>query len=238
LDGRLKLDKGLDFYATAVAFPSPNRRIYYVNQNTSDLSGDKNLLFADSLNRIQDRLFDLPQNIRSTIQFSGGLFSVNGEVYINPAFCDTFFSILNDTVRPAFKISYGKKDVPYNISETFLMNHLGDFSFQYGTFVKTRDYIGFNYRSDYVSTAYYGINSRHILVSDKKMDSLNVLFANSIFQANDTCIAVLDMQRLSGFISRHLDDIRARLPTVYRNLILGKTYKNPVLLIFKLKSGF
>lgn len=238
LDGHLIKDSGLDFFSTDFAFPSESERIFYVNQNVNEVSGRKNILFTDSSNNIESRIFELPRRLTGTIKFSGGLYSTGQDIYFNPAFSSVFYSIINDTAMPAFEVTYGAKSIPMGITMDSVMMNLSKYSFQYGTFIKTPDYVGFNYRSSYVSTAFFNLHSKDVLIADKGLDSLNTLFANLMFQNGPYCIMVLDMRRLSGFLKRNAKAIQQRFPAIYSQIAAKSTYPNPALLIFKPRAVF
>ncbi|HMH35200.1 MAG TPA: 6-bladed beta-propeller [Puia sp.] len=238
LDGRLIKESELKFFSTAFAIGGPNSRIFYVNQNESDLSGKKNILFTDSLNEIKFSMFDFPSNIKSGVKFSGGLYSTNGQIFFNPAFSNTFYTLSNDTAKPLFVIDYKSKNVPKDIPEEKLRVNLSKYSFQYSTFIKFDGYIGFNYRSDYVSSAFYNLKTHDILTSDLQLDSLNFLFTNFMFQSEDFCIMTLDLRRLSAAMKYNQRSIKTRFPNVFSHINFEIPYPNPALLIFKLKSNF
>lgn len=236
LEGRLISESKLDFFSTAVAFPSAQSRYYYVNQNKNRNSGSKNLLLTDSSNVIQSTVFDMPKNIHATIKFSGGLYTVNNSIFFNPAFSNTYYSIKNDTIKPAYRVDYGDKNIPTGLKEEILLNNLVKYGFQYNSFVKTNDYVGFNYLDSNVSSAFYNLHSGKILTSDAKLDSLNVLFRNLMFVSGHDYIMVLDTRRMADFMKRNADTIGKRFSVIRPFISQLAANQNPWLLIFKLKS--
>ncbi|WP_315823541.1 6-bladed beta-propeller [Paraflavitalea speifideaquila] len=60
LNGVLLREVRLEFWATSFAIASSNAWIFYVNQNNSKVSEDKNMILSDSNGIVQDLLFDLP----------------------------------------------------------------------------------------------------------------------------------------------------------------------------------
>ena len=233
-------DSRLDFYSTAVAFPSANSRIFYVNQNKSEKSKNKNLLLTDSLNLIGSTIFDMPKNISNVIKFSGGLFSTSDGIFFNPAFSDTYYSIVNDTVKPVYQVNYGHgaKKIAENVTQEVLLNDIKRYSFQYNTFIKNKDYIGFTYfNNKKVLSAFFDIHSGNTLVSDTEKDSLNLLFSNLVFECGEKYLIVLDMKKLSGFIKRHSNSIKQNFPGLYEQVDFNNTNPNLSLLIFKLKPN-
>lgn len=237
LDGRLIGESKLDYFSTAVAFPSTQTRIYYVNQNKNKKSGNKNLLLTDSSNEVQSSVFDMPKNIKATIKFSGGLFSIDDSIYFNPAFSNIYYIIKNDTVKPAFKVNYGGKNIPFDIKEDELLGNLVKYSFQYNAFVKTKDYVGFNYLDNKVSTAFYNLHSGTVLNSDAKKDSLNMLFRNLIFINGNDYIMLLDTRRMGDFLKRNGKLIKNRFPELYSQISHVTANQNPLLMVFKLKPS-
>jgi len=117
LDGHFIREVNMGFWATSFAFPSENRRLFYVNQNKSELSEDQNILLTDSAYAISSRMFDMPKHIRSTLKFSGGLYSEDGSIYFNPALSGTYYLMSNDTAKPAFRVNYGSRNVPPDVTE-------------------------------------------------------------------------------------------------------------------------
>ncbi len=235
LDGQLLKDSKLAFWATSVAFPSADSRIYYVNQNKSDASGDKNILFTDSLNQIRSALFDMPKNVTTVVKFSGNLTSNNGTVYFSPALSNTYYTIAGDTATPAFKITYGPKTVPPDIAQANWMENLYKYRFTYQTFIKTSDYLGINFHGNRVGAAFYNLHSGNIITNDPQLDSLNMLFSNLMYQDREKYIMVVDLPKLSGFIQRNLKQIQQKFPALYSQLNLQRVYKSPGLLTFNLK---
>lgn len=177
----------------------------------------------------------MPKNISAVIKFSGNLFFADGSVFFNPAFSNTYYSIIGDTVRRVFVTDFGGKNIPSNIPQNFLMPNLSKFSYQDQTFTKTKDYIGFNYQSNQLASAYYNVHSGNIITSDPNLDSLNMLFSNYMFQDNDRYIMVLDMKNLASFLERNSKKIQQKFPILYSQLN-RRTSPDLALLIFKLKS--
>ena len=236
LDGRLIGESKLDFFSTAVGFPSSKTRIHYVNQNKNKKTGNNNLLLTDSSNEVKSSGFDMPINIKSTIKFSGGLFSINDSIYFNPAFSNTYYIFKNDTIKPVFLVNYGLKNIPSDIKEDALLDNLIKYSFQYNSFVKTKDYVGFNYLDNKVSSAFYNLHSGTILTSDTKMDSLNMLFRNLMFTNGNDYIMLLDPRRMADFLKRNAALIGYRFPVLKALINHLAANQNPSLLLFKLKS--
>lgn len=235
LDGHLIKETPIDFYATSFGIQSPNSFIFYVNQNKSKRSGNKNILITDSLFSVKERMFDMPKSITSTIKFSGGIFTIHNKLFFNPALSNTYYLIKNDTLLPWFRTEYGSRNIPNDIKENFILNNLSKYGYQYNTFVKTNNFIGFNYNRKRVMSAFYDLKSGNILTSDLEADSLNILFSNLMFQKNDTLISVLDLNRLSPFIERNKDKIQKRFPQFFQNIKIKDTNQNPVLMLYKIK---
>jgi len=235
-DGHLVKEEKLDFFASEFAFPSADSRIFYINQNKSDLSDNKNILLTDSNNVVKGRMFDYPKNITSVVNLSGGLYSTDQGIYFNQAFSDTFYTIAGDTAKPAFKTNYGLKNIPAGLREGELFGNLKNFSFHCATFAKYKDYIGFNYQRKTRSSAFFNTRSGKIVTSDILSDSLNALFSNSMFENNEKLMMILDINRLSGFIQRNSKIIQQRFPDLYTHIHIQKTQQNPILLTFTLKS--
>jgi hypothetical protein len=236
LGGQLVKEEDLDFFASQFAFPSANSRIFYINQNKSELSDNKNLLFTDSNNNVKSRMFNYAPNITSVINLSGGLYSTDQGVYFNPAFSDTFYVIDGDTAKPAFEPNYGSKNIPPGLSDHKILQNFRQFNFPCATFAKFGDYIGFNYyNNSNRSLAFFNTHSRKLITSDFKSDSLNVLFSNYLFENDGKLMVLLDINRLSGFIMRHAGEIQRRFPDLYSHLSIKKTQQNPVLLTFTLE---
>ena len=237
LDGQLIKETPIQFYATSFAFQSFNSFIFYVNQNKSKESGNKNILITDSCFSIKERMLDMPSTLSTSVKFSGGIFSVNGDVYFNPAFSNIYYLSKKDTLLPTFQVDYGSRKIPAETPEGYLMDNLKNYGFQYNSFIKTKDFVGFNYHSsNIVSSAFYNINSRNIMTTNEKRDSLNLLFSNLMFQKGDTIISVLDLNRLSPFIVRNKENIRHRFPEFLQKIKIKDSNQKPVLLIYKLKS--
>lgn len=235
-DGQLVKEENLDFFSSEFAFPSADARIFYVNQNKSDLSDNKNILLTDSNNVVKGRMFDYPKNITSVVNLSGGLYSTDKGIYFNSAFSDTFYTIAGDTAKPAFKTNYGPKNIPAGLREDELYKNLKNFSFQCATFAKYKDYIGFNYQRNTRSSAFFNTRSGKIVTSDILSDSLNTLFANSMFENDGKLMMILDINRLSGFLQRNSKIIQQRFPDLYTHIHIQKTQQNPILLTFTLKA--
>lgn len=236
LDGKLIEDVRMDYWATHVAFENNNSRIFYVNQNKSETSGDKNVLFADSMNEVHSAMFDSPPALTSVIKFSGGLFPEDGRIYFSPAFSNTYYTIDHDTATPAFRIEYGKKNIPDSFHFSDIMSKLDNYNFQFATFVKNKDFIGFNYRAHQVCTAFYNLQSGKVLTTENKGDSLNSLFSNLVFNRGDAFIIVLDKNAKANFIRANADLINSRFPGFDKEINLEKPNSNPALLVFTLKS--
>lgn len=235
LEGQLLKDSKLDFWATSVAFPSADSRIYYVNQNKSDVSGDKNILFTDSLNLVRGTLFNMPKNVTTVVKFSGNLTSNDGTVYFSPALSNTYYAIAGDTATPVFKINYGPQTVPPDIAQAKWMVNLHKYKFTYQTFIKNKDYLGVNFHSDGVGAAFYNLHSGNIITNDPQLDSLNMLFSSLMYQDHEKYIMVVDLPKLSSFVQRNLKKIQQKFPALYSQLIFQRAYKSPGLLTFTLK---
>lgn len=236
LDGRLIRDILIDFYATAFAFQFPDSFVFYVNQNKSKTSGNKNVIITDSLFNVKYTMFDMPKTLTSTIKFSGGIFPINGNIYFNPALSNNYYSIRNDTILQVYQVDYGAKKIPSEIGERELMNNLEKYGFQYNSFIKTKEYVGFNYHNDNVVSIFYNVNTKNILTSDVELDSLNMLFKNLMFQKGDSIISVLNINELSEFINRNYQKIINKFPEFYEKVELSDSSKNPILLIYRLES--
>lgn len=235
-DGHLVKEEDLDFFASEFAFPSADRRIFYVNQNKSDLSDNKNILVTDSNNVIKNRMFDFPQNIFAVVNLAGGLYSTDQGIYFNPAFSNTFYTITGDTAKPVFKTNYGSKNIPEGLRQDELFKNLRNFGYQCATFAKYKDYIGFNYQRNTRHAAFFNTRSGKIVTSDVPSDSLNILFSNSIFENDGKLMMILDINRLSGFIQRNSKLIQQRFPDLYTHINIQKAQQNPILLTFTLKA--
>ena len=99
----------------------------------------------------------------------------------------------------------------------------------------TKNYLGFNYFDRGENAAFCNLHSGKVLTSDIKLDSLNLLFTNAVFEGRDKYIVVLDVKRLSGFIKRNYALLIQRFPA-FTHLNVDKVHPNPALLTFKLKS--
>jgi hypothetical protein len=235
LNGKLLREQPLDFWATGVAFPSDNSRIFYINQNKSEISADKNVLLTDSNNTVNARLFDLPKNITVVDKISGGLYSTGSGNYFNPAYTNTYYSITTDTAAPVISVNYGARNIPPGIKESDLYQNLTKFGFQNNTFVKTNSFIGFNYHGSGRSAAFVDLRSGKLITSNVQRDSLNSLFTGSVFDCDGRFIMVLDVNRLPPFLKRNADLIHKRYPDFHAALDTKKLHRNPVLLLFALK---
>lgn len=236
LDGRLIKEENLDFFSSGFAMPSADSRIFYVNQNKSDLAAAKNILLTDTANGIKCRMFDFPKNIYSVTSLSGGLYSTDQGVFFNPAFSDTIYTINGDTARPAFRIDHGNKGIPPGMTENEIYKNFNRVSFQSTTFNKYQDLICFNYLNGGLSTAFFNTRSGNLATSDITMDSLNVLFSNSVFENNGKLTMILDLNRLSGFLQRNAKTIQQRYPNLYAQVTIPRTKQNPLLLNFTVKE--
>jgi hypothetical protein len=236
LNGHLVKEENLDFFSSALAMPSAGSRIYYVNQNQSELSTSKNLLITDASNQLKCRIFDFPKNIYSTTSVSGGLYSTDQGIYFNPAFSDTIYTITGDTARAAFIIDHGSRSIPPGMTENEIYKDYKNLSFQSVTFGKFRDLVCFNYLDRGISAAFFNTRSGNLATSDTRLDSLNLLFSNSVFENNGKLTMILDLNRLSGFLQRNANAIKQRYPELYAHLSIPKGKQNPLLLNFTVKE--
>ncbi|MBS1659634.1 MAG: 6-bladed beta-propeller [Bacteroidetes bacterium] len=236
LDGHLVKEDKLDFFASSFAFPSDNSRVFYVNQNKTELSGKKNILLTDSNDVIKCKMFDFPKNIFSVSNASGGLYSTGQGIYFNPIFSDTFYRIVEDTAKAVFKIDYGSRNIPAGKPEMEIYRNLRSYSCQASTFATGKEYIGFNYLSGNEYAAFLNTHSGNIATSDLRSDSLNILFSNSMFENDGRVMMILDMNRLSGFLQRNAVSIQQRFPDLHAHMSVSKTKRNPLLLTFTLKT--
>ena len=234
LNGQWIKDTRLNFWATKVVFPTPDSRIFYVNSNKSALSGNKNILITDSLNQIKTRMFEMAKNISAVIKFSGNLFFVDSNIIFNPAFSNTYYKITSDMATTLFVTDYGKKNIPPNIPQNYLMPNLSKFSYQYQTLSKNNEFVGFNYKKNQLETAFFNLHSGKVISSESNIDSLNALYRNFMFQDGENYIMVLSLDQLSGFLKRNSNRIKEKFPLLYSQL--GEDNPRGIgLLIFKLK---
>ncbi|HXD77320.1 MAG TPA: 6-bladed beta-propeller [Puia sp.] len=236
LDGHLAKEQTLNFFASGFAFPSVDRRIFYINQNRSEVSSNKNILLTDSNNVVKSRMFDFPKNIHATSYFSGGLYSTGQGIFFNPVFSDTFYRMTGDTAKPAYKTNYSSRNIPPGTPEIEIDKNLKHFSFQYTTFATYRDYIGFNYFGGIRSAAFFNTRSGRTVTSDILSDSLNILFSNSMFENDGKLVMVLDLNSLAGFLQRNAKAIQQRFPAIYKHIHVPNAKQNPLLLEFVLKE--
>jgi hypothetical protein len=237
LDGALIRDSELDFWATGFALLPENSRLFYVNQDKSEISGGENILVTNSANEVESKLFDMPKNISTVVKISGGLYSTGGNIYFNPAFSNNYYLMSGDSAKTAFKIDYGPKNIPIDAREDNIYRALDKFGFQFDTFIKLKDFIGFNYNDRQMASAFVNIHSGDILTSDVRNDSLNVIFSNSMFECDGKLFMILDLNRLSGFLERNSKLIEKRFPRVFSETKAGKIHQNPILLTFTIKSA-
>ncbi|WP_162915400.1 6-bladed beta-propeller [Paraflavitalea soli] len=237
LGGQLIKDTEINFFASSFVMPSANTRIFFVNQNKSEISKDKNIIITDSAYKVQARLFDLPENILSTIRFSGVLHLVNNEVYFAPAFSNIYYTIKGDTAQPVYQVDYGKKNIPPGIQEDTLLFNSAKYGFQYETFIKNDNYVGFNYLNKNVCMAFYNLQTGKTITGDIRLDSLNMLFSSYTYGFGDKKYATfLNGKKISAFVRRNADQIREKYPDIGRELSALKPDENPSLLIYALKQ--
>lgn len=239
LDGKIIKDQLLNFWATGVSFPSNNSRIFYVNQNESELSKGKNILLTDSSNNLNARLFDQPKNISATIKFSGGLYYTNlKETYFNPAFSNIWYLLRSDTAIPAFETNFGKKSIPAGIEQSKLLKELNNFNYPLASFLQNGTYLALNYSSNNNSVAaFYNPSSKKIITSEPALDSLNMLFDNTMFEYRGKYIMPIDLKRVYDFIKKNAIAVRNKFPDLYLSLTSRKNKPGSIaLLIFKVRA--
>jgi len=235
LDGVLLHETPLQFFASSIAIQPDGSRIFYVNQNESELSEKKNILITDGNNDLKSRMFDFPKKITSSIKFTGGVYTTAGERYFNPPFSSTYYSMSGDTATPVYEVSYGKKTIPKDVSEGWMMKNLKNYGYQVGTFFKNDNYVGFNYVDRALHVAFYNTRSGNLIKNDVKKDSLNAMFYNFVYECDGKLVMVLDVNGMSGFWKRNEDLVRQKLPDLYNGMVM-KMHQNPSLMIFTLKD--
>jgi 6-bladed beta-propeller len=236
LNGKVIDDVRLNFYASSLGIQATNTRFFYVNQNRSMLAEKKDILITDSLNDVTSRLFDIPKNIPHSVKFTGGIYTTNGQVYFNPPFSYSYYLLSNDSANEVYKINYGRKNIPKEISLDSLQKILKNYAFQLGTFVKTKNYIGFNYVDKRILLAFFNTHSGHLFTSDIKSDSLNLFFYNSVYESDGKLFMVLETNNMSAFLKRYSNTVQQRFPSLYTQLMAAKAHQNPSLILFTLKN--
>ena len=218
LNGDLLKETRLSFWATSVLLPSKNKRIFYVNQNKSKLSEDFNILETDSFFKIYSKLVEMPKNISATIKFSGGLFSKNEQVIFNPAFSNSYYLLQQDTFKEVYKIDYGTKNLPQFKTQTELFQNIWRYNYQLFTLFSSNKYFGFNYQDGSLSTAFYNLHTGRLLTADLKLDSLNILFRNPIFQSDDKVMIILNSDDLANITKINFNKLQEKYPSFCQNL--------------------
>lgn len=236
LYGKVIKETSLTFFASSFAKQSPNSFIFYVNQNKSPVSGSNNVLLTDSLFHVITKMYPMPHNIKETIKFSGGIYRINESIYFNPALRNIYYMVKADTLMPKFKLEFGNRKIPNEIPEDKLLSNLKNYGFQYNSFVKTKNFIGFNFHGNGVMSAFYNMKNGTVLTSDLNKDSLNILFSNLLFQDGNTMISVLDLNRLASFLLKNKAKVMNRFPNFFENIKILKTSQNPALIFYKIKT--
>jgi hypothetical protein len=91
-------------------------------------------------------MLDMPRYITSTIKFSGGVYPRGDFAYFNPTLSNIFYTVKKDSLVPVFRITYGHKTMPDIVKENDVLNDFKKFSFQFCTFIRDSNYMGFNFQ--------------------------------------------------------------------------------------------
>jgi hypothetical protein len=238
LKGNFIREYNLDFWASRFGYSNNGLVYFYVNQNSSEVSGQYNILLTDKNFNVKSRVFDFPKNIKSSVTFSGGLYSSKGQIFYNPAFSNSFYTFSNDTAKIVYRTDFGNRNIPDSIQEKKLLTTLGQYDFNFNNFVKTDNFIGFNY--SYKNTkgiTFYSLLDGKIITNEPGLSIMNKLFSNSlIYNSNDKLIMLIDISQIQDWINKYSQAISMRYPQLFAAIKRQSKRGNPLVVLFSLKS--
>lgn len=237
MDGKFVREIEMKIYAGNIAIEGPNTRYYYLNQNPTYASGRKNLLVADSLNTINKRVFDFPANIDDGLDFTGGLYNSDQQIFFNPPLSNTYYKLKNGEPTGAYKVDFGSHNLPPAFASVSSMSEqINDYSYLGTSFAKIGDALGFTFVDQrMLQLAFFNTRTRHIARNDFKLSPLNNLFTFSLYASDSAFINPLDTRGLTEYLQNNEAGIKSRFPGLYEKVINKKEHDNPTLILFKLK---
>jgi hypothetical protein len=217
LDGKFLRKIDMDFYASDVDFVSPNRLFYFVNQNRSQKSENKNLLLVDTNNNVLKKAFDFPLGVSSMLEYTGGIYNVNNKVFFNPPLDPTFYQITENKLTAGYKLNLGKTK-----SSPSLM----DSSFPGTSFLGLKNYIIFNYTQNrHLRLGVFDQKANTVFINDRDLNPVNFLFNSQVIKQNkDTLVLFFNSTPHTQTLLRKNEAlVRARFPGVYESLFSQDT---------------
>ncbi|HXD94590.1 MAG TPA: 6-bladed beta-propeller [Bacteroidia bacterium] len=236
LDGKILKESHIPFFASDLGFETKNKIYFFVNQNQSDASGDKNVLVTDSDLNIQQKFFNLPLKRKSGILFAGGIYTIGDELYYNPPLTRTVYSLKNDSAKAIYKVDFANGNTPDDFGEDSLDFYLANRSLLTQNFIKKDNYVGFSYstKGDHL-LSFFNIKTEKLLTTDAKLNQLDRLFNNSVFESDGQLIMLCNPDKFMDILKNNGGIIKQKYPILYEKLILRKAHDNPTLIFFTLK---
>jgi len=235
LDGKALREINIPFFASDLGFENDNSLYFFINQNTNDASGKKNILATDSNLNVRERLFDLPVRRKSGILFAGGIYTIDSTLYYNPPLTRTIYILKNDSAKAAYKIDFGNDNAPNDFSDDSLDYYLANRCLLTQNFIKSNNYLGFSYLKKGHKLSFFNTQTKKLFTTDPNLNQMDVLFNNSIFQSDGQLMMLCNSNSFSEFLKKNADIIKRQYPPLYKKLILRKAHDNPTIIFFTLK---
>jgi len=220
LDGQFLRKINIKFFASALGFVNDNMRYYYVNQNKSSQSKNKNLLITDSNNSVLGRQFDFPKDLNSMIDYTGGIYKTNGKLFFNPAYSNIYYLLGQNKIEKGYVVELGENSSSGPGAE--VRPCLGK------SFVETDEYVILTYQKEGISrTGIYNIKNGKTYTNDMRYSPINFLFNSKIISKDSNDLVLLVEPRyLQDVLKKNESILKERFPDINDKLIFKDSLVN------------
>ncbi|GAB4488117.1 MAG: hypothetical protein OHK0019_04020 [Saprospiraceae bacterium] len=220
--------------------------IVYNEYNSSEISGLNHLLFYDKKGNLLKKSYPYSKEQDGNgYSFAGFLSKSRDNIWFNPSFCDTVYSVTPHKIVPRYIFEFGQFAMPRSVRAKKLTGWDTDrYTFLGESFVDLDEHLVFNYFEDRrIKLGVYDKQTgNYISFKDSKEDFLKELVQGDIIfpKENNSFALVLRSSRVLYMLKKqllNLEEIERNYPELAMTLKNITPNSNPIILYLRLKPN-
>lgn len=229
----------LPFYGYSFGVLDKDRLVFYLNQNTNDLSQQYNALITDREGNIIQRLFPIKLLPHEVYSYSGFLQQSPGGLLLGESFADTVYRIDHNNVYPGYAVKFSNGSIP-DTAKTSTLKLIK--AFEKASFIEslneTDNYVIIRYmEKDRQKLALYNKKTGQAISSTQlQQKHLERLLYNVIGTDQEHFYATLSIEGFDFFYRNKpnmLDSLKAFSEKLYTTCLSNTQIDNPIIVKFK-----
>jgi hypothetical protein len=150
MDGSFIEEQTLSFFGDDLAILDSAKLLFFLNQNTNEVSGENNLLLTDNKGNVLQKAFPITLLPHMGFAYTGFISQTDDAVLFAEAFSDSVYEISGNQCRLKYAVSFGDKTFPHALKgdSLYLSNMDRSYNYVQSEVFETGNYLYVRYEED------------------------------------------------------------------------------------------